>query len=373
MNSEHRILSLDPAGLLWGSERALLDFIGRLPACDTAVCCPPDTPLLEKLAAIGIPAYPTFQANLHQRGICARLIALAGLLRALRAFRPHVLHVNQAGTARIALAACNLLRIPCVVHVRLREDVDYLARLRPSDHWLRCMVAISQPIADLIALRPELSGIPCRLLIDAYEMVNKPGATESSPAADREWDFICVGRFCESKGQHLLIEALAKLHSLGIAFKTLFVGAINEHAAFLRLRAVELGLGNSIDFHGHSDAVGSLITSSRWLVCPSKFEPLGRVIFEGLDHGAPVIASARSGGAAASVQSSGGGLLFNEWTAESLAQTLKQAAETESQQKMLLAATGRDWLAQATDPDRYASAMAGIFRDASQVRSSRSS
>lgn len=364
---ETRILSLDPAGLLWGSERALLDFIGRLPACDAAVCCPPATPLLEKLAAIEIPTYPTFQANLHQRGVGARLIALAGLVRSMRAFRPHVLHVNQAGATRIALAACRLLRTPCVVHVRLREDVDYLANLRPSVSWLCCLVAVSQPIADLIASRPELSGIPCRLLIDAYAMVNKPGALEPSGSAEREWDFICVGRFSESKGQHLLVEALAILQSMGIPLKTLFVGTLNEHSASLRSRAAELGLGDSIEFHGHSDAVGSLITYSRWLVCPSEFESLGRVIFEAWDYGAPVIAGARSGGAAASVQGSGGGLLFHEWTAEALALSLAQAAKTEPHEEMQLAAAGRAWLARATDPDRYAGEMAGIFHEAAQV------
>lgn len=359
-----RVLSLDPAGLLWGSERALLDFIGRLPDCDCAVCCPPKTPLLEKLVAVGVMAYPTFQADLHQRGIGAGLIALTGLLRAMRAFHPHLLHVNQAGSTRIALAACRLLRTPCVVHVRLREDVEYLARLRPSERWIRCLVAISQPVAELIASRPELKDIPCRLLIDAYQMANTPEALEPSAIAEREWDLICVGRFSESKGQQLLIEALAKLRSQGITLKTLFVGALNEHGTFLQSKVAALGLSDSIRIHGHSDAVGSLIARSRWLVCPSEFQPLGRVVFEGWDYGAPVIACAKSGGAAASVHSSGGGLLFNEWTADSLAETLKQAAESGPHEVIQLAAAGRQWLAQATDPERYACEMSGVFQEA---------
>ena len=366
---ETRVLSLDPAGLLWGSERALLDFIGRIPGCRAAVCCPPGTALLEKLDALQVSAYATFQGNLHLRGLGARLIALAGLLRAMRAFRPHVLHVNQAGATRIALAACQLLRTPCVVHVRLREDVDYLARLRPSHHWLRGLVAISQPIADLIAARSELNDIPSRLLIDAYEMANKPGSLEPSSATEREWDLICVGRFSESKGQHLLVEALAKLQSQGITLKTLFVGALNDHATFLQSKTAALGLADTIRFHGHSDAVGSLIARSKWLVCPSDFEPLGRVVFEGWDYGAPVIACAKSGGAAATSRASGGGVLFPEWTVESLAETLLGISHIAPNQAKRLVDEGRTWLAQATDPGRYALEMAGIFQDATQGNS----
>lgn len=363
MNSKQKILSLDPAGLLWGSERALLDFIGRLPDCSTAVCCPPGTPLLEKLAAVQVPAYPTFQANLHQRGIVARLIALAGLLRAMIAFNPQVLHINQAGATRIALAACRLLRTPCVVHVRLKEDVEYLARLHPSERWLRCVVAISQPIAEMIAARPELSSIPCRLLIDGYQMEN-PGVLESSVDAHREWDLICIGRFSESKGQQLLIESLAKLQSENITLRTLFVGALNHHATVLQSKAAALGLSDSIQFHGHSDAVGSLIARSRWLVCPSEFEPLGRVVFEGWDYGAPVIVYARSGGAATSVLGSGGGLLFRGWTAEDLAETLRHAAKTLPHEQIQMAQAGRQWLAHAADPSHYAYEMTRIFHDA---------
>jgi len=362
-----RWLSLDPAGCLWGSERALLDFIAEVPGAESACCCPPGTPLIPRLERISVPVFPFFRAGLHETGKRERLLALGGLARALRAFRPHVLHVNQAGATRIALAAARVFRIPCVVHLRLREDVDYLDRLRPSPRHLTNLLTISDAIEERVAARSHLRQIRRTRMLDAYRP-QSPGDKAADPA-EAEWDVICVGRFAPSKGQSLLLEALSILARRGVHPRTAFVGELNEEGTALREEAARRGLASSVEFLGHCDRVLDRIAGARWLVCPSSFEPLGRVLFEAWDAGRPVIVGSSSGGAASSVQSSGGGLLFPSWIAEDLAGTIEKALSLDGAAERALAHRGRAWMRQATDPEPYAAKFGQILREAVGARS----
>lgn len=357
-----RVLSLDPAGLLWGSERALLDFIGEVPGYEMACCCPPDTPLVDKLKAADVRCFPYFETNLHLRGYLARTRALFGLIRAMYEFRPHVVHVNQAGATRIALFACRLFGVPCVSHVRLLEDVDYLAALNPNSKSLPTVIAVSGPIHELIKGTPRLASISSCVLLDAYR---PKGSFDVTPAtSEKRWDFVCVGRFCRTKGQELLIKSLAAIRENGDCPTLAFIGEVNSYGEELQTLVDDLGLAKQVAFLGHSDEVGGYITQASWLICPSEYEPLGRVIFEAWDWGIPVIAGAFSGGAAASIGSSGGGLLFDKWEVRSLAATLRAAVNIDDATRNRMAGGGRRWLYEATDPERYACSIAKIFDQA---------
>lgn len=363
MQPQQRLLTLDPAGLLWGSERALLDFIGEIPGFAAACCCPPGTPLIEKLKDRNVGCFPTFQANLHLRGMGARLWALCGLIWTMRAYCPDVLHVNQAGATRIALMACRVFSIPCVVHVRLQEDVEYLNALQPSARFLRHLIAISQPIADLLKAQPNLQDIPCTMLMDAY----RPHGADHIDAVTNDhepikWDLVCVGRFCESKGQEILLRSLHILQHHGHTPKCAFVGVLNECGLTLQQLAKDLGIDGNVKFLGHLDDVHAINRQSRWLVCPTIYEALGRVIFEAWDAGIPVVAGAFAGGAATSILTSGGGLLFEEWTPASLATTLGTALATEAAARQLMAANGRNWMSHATHPADYAASFSIILQ-----------
>lgn len=359
----HRWLSLDPAGLLWGSERALLDFIGEVPDSKVACCCP--TGLLAcEMQDRGITCFPLFEANLHLRSSWAKALALLGLLRALLQFRPTVLHVNQAGVTRIALLACRLLGIACVTHVRLLEDVDYLNRLQPDKKHLRHLIAISEPIAARIRSQPSLRDIPCSMMLDAYRPRWKSGTGQMDQIHEAKWEFVCVGRIEEAKGQEILIRALHLLHQRGAHPRAVFVGEVNAHAMRLIKLTQELKLTSYIDFCGYSNQVYDILTSSKWLVCPSRYEALGRVLFEAWDTRIPVIAGEFSGGAASSVRASGGGLLFSEWSPESLAVSMELALHYEGTAAIDLAIKGRDWLLQATDPIAYGKEMKVLLEKA---------
>ena len=166
-----RVLVIEAAGNLWGSERVLLDLLAHRQSTEYAVCCPPATPIIPELQQLGVRLLPFFIANLHQKSKWQRVHAVAGVLRACRCFRPQVVYLNQSGCYRIAALACRLLNLPIVAHVRIVEDAAYLAECRPNPARLKAVIAISHWIADEIQKETLLAKIPVQMLYDGYSPV----------------------------------------------------------------------------------------------------------------------------------------------------------------------------------------------------------
>lgn len=203
------------------------------------------------------------------------------------------------------------------------------------------------------------------MLRDAYRP--QPGHLSGSALCEvlgeTFWDLVCVGRFCVGKGQEVLIRALSILRQRGVSPKVVFVGEVNAHGVEMEHLVVSLGLSDCITFAGHKDHVFEILGQSSWLVCPSRYEPLGRVLFEAWDAGIPVIGGSFSGGAADSIKESEGGLLFDQWSPESLAEVLLVALACPKEEAAAMAVAGCAWMKEATDPKVYALRMAEIFHD----------
>jgi hypothetical protein len=162
-----RVLVIEAAANLWGSERALLDLLAGMPNLEIAVCCPPERPLNAELEKYGIRVLPYYVYGLHQKSKWHRGRAALGVLRASLEFRPDVIYLNQSGAYKVALPAAKLFSVPIVAHIRIFEDVAYLAHQRPSSHRLRSLIAISAAVRDEIRLFQELEDIPFDHVYDA--------------------------------------------------------------------------------------------------------------------------------------------------------------------------------------------------------------
>ena len=354
MKAQPTIMVLDPAGNMWGSERVLLDFLGSDLAQkrNVALCCPPGTPLANAAKQIGIPVYPFFIANLHEKGKFSRLRAAIGLFNACRRYHADVIYVNQAGASRIALYVGRLLRIPVIPHVRLLEDVSYIEALNASDHAMPQVLVISKFISDAFknaSLKKRVS-----VLYDAYAMKALPDFDSSSSQASL--DLCCAGRLVPIKGQNVLIQAIAELNRSG------FKVSLNLYGAGLRGQCFEadlvklvdkLGLNSQVAFHGFVDDIPAEMQRHRAVICPSDVEPLGRVIFEAWDSASLPIVGAFSGGAAEVVQASQGGLIYSEQTPESLANTIKECFELSTQERLAMIERGRNWLQTNCNAEEY--------------------
>jgi glycosyltransferase involved in cell wall biosynthesis len=354
-----RVLFIEPAGDLWGSEKALLDLIRWLPGLEIGVCCPPDRPIIPKLKELSVKVFPYFAYALHKKSRWARTGAAVGVARACLEFRPDVIHLNQAGCYKVVLPAATLFNVPIVAHVRIFEDADYLAARAPDPRRLRAVLAISSAVEKAVRKNPQLDQIPVHVLYDAYvadQSIDKPMAQ-----VDRR--IACVGRLVPIKGQDLLIAAMHRLfESDKLGAECLIVGdGPPDYVQALKDAAMQGAAGSAIALLGFRSDVVPILRSCAVLVCPSHREPLGRVILEAWDAGAIPVACALSGGAAEVIGASEGGILYSEQTPESLASALRTALRLPGEEAAALIRNGRSWMEKHCHPRCYGEAFANLL------------
>lgn len=364
-----RVLIIEPAGNLWGSERALLGFAGWMPGMEVAVCCPPRSAIIPELERRSIRVFPFFIAGLHEKGRLQRVKAAIGVVRACLQFRPDVIHLNQAGCYQVALPAALLFSLPIIVHVRIYDDVAYLASRRRNPRWLRGIVAISESIAQQLRSQSALSDIPQHVLYDSYAVSQSPA--RSNGAESKRDRITCVGRIAPIKGQDLLIEAVHRLAAKGTAIDCLLIGDGPSDFVQKLKTAAAVGPGARC-FHwlGIREDVLSLMATCAVLVCPSHKEPLGRVILEAWDAGAIPVACRTSAGAAEIISAGDGGLLYAEQSVESLSNAILEALRLPRERAVELIGNGRSWMSRHCDPATYGATIAKIFGEAAKLHRS---
>lgn len=362
MKTQPKIMVLDPAGNMWGSERVLLDFLGSASAKNRsiALCCPPDTQLASSAKQMGIPLYPFFIANLHEKGKFPRLLAAIGLYKACKRYKADVIYVNQAGASRIALFVGRLLNIPVVPHVRLLEDVKYIEGLNAAEYSMPRVLAISNFIGNAFE-NPKIKQ-RITVLYDAYVMTNALDAEVSTSNLSSE--FCCAGRLVPIKGQDILIQAMAEIIKSGLNVSLNIYGTGLPGKSFkaeLDKLVQELNLNSWITFHGFVSDIPAEMKRHRAVIVPSQIEPLGRVVFEAWDSSSLPIVGAFSGGAAEVVRASQGGLLYNEQTPDSLAGTLKACMMLSTKERDEMIKRGRYWLQENCNPEEYSRKLLNVL------------
>ncbi|MDA3614199.1 glycosyltransferase family 4 protein [Polluticaenibacter yanchengensis] len=107
---------------------------------------------------------------------------------------------------------------------------------------------------------------------------------------------VFVGRFVTDKGIDLLINAAAVLKSKSVSFSVTIVGKGAEEERLKKLSAAS-GLTDVINWAGPktSEEIADILNSHQVMVVPSRFEPYGIVVLEGLACGCEVIISSQGG------------------------------------------------------------------------------
>ena len=100
-----------------------------------------------------------------------------------------------------------------------------------------------------------------------------------------------LGRLHPNKAFDILIRALAKLPQ-----GQLWLAGEGPEREMLGALAGELGISERVHFIGWQDDPQAVIRGADLLVCPSRHEPFGNVIAEGLACAKPVISTASNGG-----------------------------------------------------------------------------
>jgi colanic acid/amylovoran biosynthesis glycosyltransferase len=110
--------------------------------------------------------------------------------------------------------------------------------------------------------------------------------------ASGELEVLCVGRLIPAKGQHVLLEAFARLRAEGLPLKLRYVGDGADRKS-LEEFAKTAGLGASVIFEGalnHDRALG-FVARADMFVLPSFAEGIPVALMEAMALGVPVIST----------------------------------------------------------------------------------
>ena len=343
-----RILLLDHTAALGGGEIALLNLVGALDRqkYDVIVLLFADGPLASKLKEAGVEVIlepldaavgDTRKESLGTGGVLniSRLLKswrfTSRLKRRIRAIGPDLIHTNSLKSDILGGIAGLRAGVPVIWHVRDRIVPEYLPGrvawiFRRLCRWMPTyIVAISQSVLDTLDL-------PHRFLQDARraQVVHDGVLIDDLPlkSEDRNAPISVgiVGRITRWKGQHIFLEAAARVRERIPSARFSIIGAplFGEAAYEAEIQKLtdDLKLRDAVEFTGHRPDVRELIANLDILVHASTIgEPFGQVVAEGMAAGKPVIAT-RGGGVPEIIDDGNTGILVPMGDAETLAEAI---------------------------------------------------
>jgi len=381
------ILFVDQSGQLGGAEFSLMPLAATWGA-RREVLLLSDGPFRGRLESLGVPVSLACEASVSDiRKDTLRLHwlgALPGILRQVRAIARHaesfdILFLNTQKALVLGALGKPLHRKRIVWHLHDIMSSEHFGPLqRLVVRWLTRyavdhVIANSRASADsLIALAhcaPEdvpvvhngvdLDEFSCKDAPDMAGLRRKFGLPENVYLAG------LFGRLAPWKGQHIALEALARVPDLHLVLVGSALFGEQEYVKSLHSQAARLGVVDRLIFAGFRDDMPAWMKAVDVILHTStEPEPFGRVIIEGMAAGRPVIAAA-AGGVTEIVQHRTNGWLVPPRDAAGLAdaiETLRAAPEMANR----LAAQALDDVAQRFSVGAYLDQMKRMITNVSE-------
>ena len=251
-------------------------------------------------------------------------LILPGILQALwllARLRPTMVLSNTMLIPSHAIAA-KLLGIPhhWLVHEFGRDDhqlrflLGYRNTVRLIGHLSDSVICNSQAVEKaLLAVDPKMR---TRVI---YPIIDAPAGTPPERHSGEPMRVVLVGRFAQSKGQHVAVEAVAIARKAGVDIELALVGGGNHTP--VRELAQSLGVEDLVNLHGPTDDVGHYLSAAHvGLIC-SECEAFGLVTVEAMRAGLPVCGT-DAGGTPEVIDPGLNGLLSPAGDAKALAANL---------------------------------------------------
>ena len=237
--------------------------------------------------------------------------------------------------------------LPLVWHIRDFINESYLpaATVRVfrfmARHAPKHLIAVSNSVMEQLRLND--GGRRSTVVFDGLsdrELEPRMNGCEQASGGPKRVGI--VGRIAKWKGQHVFLEAAAKVAAGGHDVEFLIVGAPlfgeEEYEQSLREQADRLGIAGRVRFLGFTKDIPKVMGSLDVLVHASiTGEPFGQVITEAMAAGKPVIAS-RGGGVPEIIADGENGLLTPMGDAGALAGALISLIENPEKASRLGAA-----------------------------------
>ena len=300
-------------------------------------------------------------------------------LRAIQIWRPDVVHLHTAMLWYVAQAIQDLTNTPIVYHVHSVDRAEYeighepnpwLAHNHAQDQAVAAsdrLIALTQSEANLLAQYYPAVRTKIRVVGNGIDDSMAARAAAFRPRQPGSPLVLYSGRLVERKGIRELLDAIPQV--LDTTPDACFVLAggppplTGDEVAAQWLRPQHEAYRDRIHFTGWLSPrdVYRWYSAADILVVPSRYEPFGMVVLEGMLHGLPVIA-AEVGGPADILQHGRTGLLFPPRNVTALAAVLRQLVENSEDRHRMGYAAAREvrhrWLWERLVPD-----MLDVYRE----------
>ena len=378
-----RVLMLDQTGQLGGAEFAMLELCERADFDWSAVLFG-DGPFKQKLEALGHPVEIISASSVVSVRRDSKLKSLIRLVPDLlsmvlriakKANAFDVIYANTQKAMVLGALAGLIARRPVVWYLHDIVDDTHFSKAQLAVVKYLSKTLLSKVICNSDASRKAFvkltgikavdldivyNGIPAEPF-DAVHKVNKSDLRERFGLPVDAFLVGCFSRLAEWKGQHVLLDAIAKdpdAHAV-------LVGApfFNEepYAHALRQKVELLKLQGRVHFVGFQSDVPSMMRAVDVVAHTSiAAEPFGRVVVEGMLAGRPVIAS-RAGGVPEIVQHMKSGLLVEPDNAIALANSISMLRRDPLLTERLVADAGERARTRFT-PEEHTRSMTSILR-----------
>ncbi|MCA9211487.1 MAG: glycosyltransferase family 4 protein [Planctomycetales bacterium] len=213
-----------------------------------------------------------------------------------------------------------------------------LMKLSPYEHWHKLEVS--------------------RLGVDPS--VFKPRPFNASPET---FEIICVGRLCPAKGQHILVEAIARIVSSGRKNIRLRIVGGGEDEASLKNQIRDLNLDDHIIMEGpvNQDRIRDLYSQADIFSIPSFAEGIPVVLMEAMAMEIPCVTT-RITGIPELIRDGEDGLLVAPSSIEELADAITRLMDDQDLRKRL-GENGRKRVTQDYDLAKNVDRLARVFSD----------
>jgi glycosyltransferase involved in cell wall biosynthesis len=338
---KYRAVFLDHCAKLSGGELAMLRLLKGAAAIEPHVILAEDGPLVEHLRGAGISTevlpLPASIVNLAREDLrtpstllgagSATAAYIARLARRLRRLHPDLVHTNSLKSGLYGSLAARAAGIPVVWHLRDRLSEDNFPASQAAV-LRRCVRKMADAvIANSTATAEQLSpgGAPVWVIPSPVDTAPKARSANGPPVVG------IIGRLAPWKGQHIFLEAVARLSVKQPTLHARVIGSAlfgeEAYEQALKAKVDELGITSLVEFTGFSNDVAEELAGLTVAVHASTVpEPFGQVVIEAMACGTPIVATA-GGGPAEVITNGVDGLLVPPGDASALAKSVGRLLE----------------------------------------------
>ncbi|WP_341312398.1 glycosyltransferase [Paraburkholderia sp. IMGN_8] len=312
------VLFVDQSGQLGGAEFALLQLAGSCTSRSQVVLLS-DGPFRARLEALGARVDVLNDARVSgvvRQGSCLNCLrAVPGILRQVRAIASRardfdVLFLNTQKALVLGALGKPLHRKPVIWYQHDILTREHFGRVQLGVvKWL-VRFAVDQVVANSKASAQSLAALT-GVAVDTVPVIyngidagafsrvagtNMAALRRRLGLPEHAWVAGLFGRLAPWKGQHIALDALARLPGVHLVLVGAPLFGEDAYAQRLHQQAEQLGIADRVHFAGFQDDVPAWMKAMDVILHTStEPEPFGRVIVEGMAAARPVIAAAAGG------------------------------------------------------------------------------